>query len=109
MRRNACDVLSCFSLSNAKSVRTHRFVASRTLPEGSTFRGWKQQSGLCFSPCAGIGEIGLAGIAAAITEPVYHATWVPVRERPVRMENLLVLSMHFLSCQSIIGRPLRSV
>ncbi len=37
----------------------------------------------------GIGEIGLAGIAAAITGAVYHATGVRVRELPVRIEDLL--------------------
>ena len=37
----------------------------------------------------GIGEIGLAGIAAAITGAVYHATGVRVRDLPVRIEDLL--------------------
>jgi xanthine dehydrogenase YagR molybdenum-binding subunit len=37
----------------------------------------------------GIGEIGLAGIAAAITAAVYHATGVRVRKLPVRLEDLL--------------------
>lgn len=37
----------------------------------------------------GIGEIGLAGIAAAITDAVYHATGVRVRDLPVRVEDLL--------------------
>jgi len=37
----------------------------------------------------GIGEIGLAGMAAAITAAVYHATGVRVRELPVKIENLL--------------------
>jgi xanthine dehydrogenase YagR molybdenum-binding subunit len=37
----------------------------------------------------GIGEIGLAGIAAAITDAVHHATGVRVRELPVRIEELL--------------------
>lgn len=37
----------------------------------------------------GIGEIGLAGIAAAITSAVHHATGVRVRELPVRVEDLL--------------------
>ncbi len=37
----------------------------------------------------GIGEIGLAGIAAAITAAVHHATGVRVRELPVRIEHLL--------------------
>lgn len=38
----------------------------------------------------GVGEIGLAGVAAAITGAVYHATGVRVRELPVRIEHLLV-------------------
>ena len=38
----------------------------------------------------GIGEIGLAGVAAAITDAVHHATGVRVRELPVKIENLLV-------------------
>jgi xanthine dehydrogenase YagR molybdenum-binding subunit len=37
----------------------------------------------------GGGDMGLAGIAAAITNAVYHATGVRVRELPVRMEDLL--------------------
>ena len=38
----------------------------------------------------GIGEIGLAGIAAAITNAVYHATGIRVRNLPIRIEDLLV-------------------
>jgi xanthine dehydrogenase YagR molybdenum-binding subunit len=41
----------------------------------------------------GIGEIGLAGIAAAITEAVHHATGVRVRELPVKIERLLASSV----------------
>lgn len=37
----------------------------------------------------GIGEIGLTGIAAAITAAVHHATGVRVRELPVKIEDLL--------------------
>lgn len=37
----------------------------------------------------GIGEIGMAGVAAAITDAVYHATGVRVRDLPVRIEDLL--------------------
>jgi xanthine dehydrogenase YagR molybdenum-binding subunit len=37
----------------------------------------------------GIGEIGLAGFAAAVTAAVHHATGVRVRELPVRIEALL--------------------
>jgi xanthine dehydrogenase YagR molybdenum-binding subunit len=36
----------------------------------------------------GIGEIGLAGIAAAITAAVHHATGVRVRELPITLEKL---------------------
>jgi xanthine dehydrogenase YagR molybdenum-binding subunit len=45
----------------------------------------------------GVGEIGLAGIAAAITNAVHHATGVRVRDLPIRIEDLLardVLSAH---------------
>ena len=38
----------------------------------------------------GIGEIGLAGIAPAITAAVYHATGVRVRDLPIRIEDLIV-------------------
>jgi xanthine dehydrogenase YagR molybdenum-binding subunit len=38
----------------------------------------------------GIGEIGLAGVAPAITAAVYHATGVRVRELPVRIEDLMM-------------------
>jgi xanthine dehydrogenase YagR molybdenum-binding subunit len=37
----------------------------------------------------GIGEIGLAGVAAAITDAVHHATGVRVRELPITIEKLL--------------------
>jgi xanthine dehydrogenase YagR molybdenum-binding subunit len=37
----------------------------------------------------GVGEIGLAGVAPAITAAVYHATGVRVRELPVKIEHLL--------------------
>jgi xanthine dehydrogenase YagR molybdenum-binding subunit len=37
----------------------------------------------------GIGEIGLAGMAAAITNAVHHATGVRAREIPLRLEQLL--------------------
>lgn len=37
----------------------------------------------------GVGEIGLAGTAAAITNAVYHATGIRSRELPLRLEELL--------------------
>lgn len=37
----------------------------------------------------GIGEIGLAGFAAAVTNAVYHATGIRIRDLPVRIEDLL--------------------
>jgi xanthine dehydrogenase YagR molybdenum-binding subunit len=37
----------------------------------------------------GIGEIGLAGTAAAITDATYHATGVRVRELPITIEKLI--------------------
>lgn len=37
----------------------------------------------------GVGEIGLAGVAAAITNAVHHATGVRVRELPIRIEALM--------------------
>ena len=37
----------------------------------------------------GVGEIGLAGIAAAITNAVYHATGKRIRSLPVRIEDLI--------------------
>jgi xanthine dehydrogenase YagR molybdenum-binding subunit len=41
----------------------------------------------------GIGEIGLAGFAAAITHATYHATGVRVRELPIKIEDLLTSSV----------------
>jgi xanthine dehydrogenase YagR molybdenum-binding subunit len=41
----------------------------------------------------GVGEIGLAGIAAAITAATYHATGVRVRELPIKIEDLLASSI----------------
>jgi xanthine dehydrogenase YagR molybdenum-binding subunit len=38
----------------------------------------------------GIGEIGLAGIAAAIANAVHHATCIRVRDLPIRIEDLMV-------------------
>jgi xanthine dehydrogenase YagR molybdenum-binding subunit len=37
----------------------------------------------------GVGEIGLAGIAAAIASAVHHATGIRVRDLPIRIEDLL--------------------
>jgi xanthine dehydrogenase YagR molybdenum-binding subunit len=37
----------------------------------------------------GLGEIGLAGVAPALTAAVYHATGVRVRSLPIRVEDLL--------------------
>jgi len=37
----------------------------------------------------GIGEIGLAGVAPAMTAAVYHATGIRVRELPIKIEDLL--------------------
>jgi xanthine dehydrogenase YagR molybdenum-binding subunit len=37
----------------------------------------------------GIGEIGLAGIAPAITAAVYHATGIRLRKLPVQIEDLM--------------------
>jgi xanthine dehydrogenase YagR molybdenum-binding subunit len=37
----------------------------------------------------GVGEIGLAGIAAALSNAVYHATGVRVRDLPISIEDLL--------------------
>ena len=42
----------------------------------------------------GVGEIGLAGIAPAITNAVYHATGVRVRKLPVRIEDLIGSNLH---------------
>src|SRR5712675_446408 len=41
----------------------------------------------------GIGEIGLAGIAAAITAATHHATGVRVRELPITIEKLITSSI----------------
>ncbi|MEN3368405.1 MAG: xanthine dehydrogenase YagR molybdenum-binding subunit [Verrucomicrobiota bacterium] len=41
----------------------------------------------------GIGEIGLAGVAAAITAATHHATGVRVRELPITIEDLLTSSV----------------
>jgi len=41
----------------------------------------------------GIGEIGLAGVAPAITAAVYHATGIRVRNLPIRIEDLLSAKM----------------
>ena len=38
----------------------------------------------------GIGEIGLAGFAAATANAVYHATGIRVRDLPIRIEDLLI-------------------
>src|SRR5262249_12266185 len=37
----------------------------------------------------GVGEIGMAGVAPAIANAVYHATGVRVRELPITIEKLL--------------------
>jgi xanthine dehydrogenase YagR molybdenum-binding subunit len=42
----------------------------------------------------GIGEIGLAGVAPAMTAAVYHATGIRVRKLPIRIEDLLSSTIH---------------
>jgi xanthine dehydrogenase YagR molybdenum-binding subunit len=37
----------------------------------------------------GVGEIGMAGVAAAIANAVYHATGIRVRELPITVEKLM--------------------
>jgi xanthine dehydrogenase YagR molybdenum-binding subunit len=37
----------------------------------------------------GLGEIGIVGVAAAITNAVYHATGVRVRDLPVTLDKVL--------------------
>lgn len=37
----------------------------------------------------GIGEIGLVGVASALTMATYHATCIRVRELPIRVEKLM--------------------
>lgn len=37
----------------------------------------------------GVGEIGLTGVASALTSAVYHATGVRVRDLPIKLEHLL--------------------
>ena len=39
----------------------------------------------------GVGEIGLAGIAPAIANALYHATGVRIRDLPIRIEDLLAI------------------
>ena len=38
----------------------------------------------------GLGELGNVGTAAAVTNAVFHATGIRVRELPVRLEKLLI-------------------
>jgi xanthine dehydrogenase YagR molybdenum-binding subunit len=37
----------------------------------------------------GIGEIGLTGVASALTMATYHATGIRVRELPIRLDKLM--------------------
>lgn len=43
----------------------------------------------------GIGEIGIAGLAPAVTAAVFHATGVRVRDLPVTVEDLLKAPYHY--------------
>lgn len=38
----------------------------------------------------GIGELPMAGVAAAIANAVYHATGVRVRKVPIRIDDVLI-------------------
>jgi hypothetical protein len=52
--------------------------------------GMRVNACLTLAGARGIGEIGLAGMAAAIAGAVHHATGVRVRELPIKIEDLLV-------------------
>jgi xanthine dehydrogenase YagR molybdenum-binding subunit len=41
----------------------------------------------------GVGEIGMAGLAAAVTNATYHATGIRVRDLPIRIEDLMAAPM----------------
>lgn len=42
----------------------------------------------------GPGEVAITGVAAAITNAVYHAPGTRVRQLPIRIESLIRLSAH---------------
>jgi len=51
----------------------------------------------------GIGEIGLARVAAANAEAVHHATGVRVRELPVKIEDLLAYAWRATMCNGSVA------
>jgi xanthine dehydrogenase YagR molybdenum-binding subunit len=65
-----------------------RSSPSRARPAGQTLK--IPDTNLNEPGARGIGEIGLAGMAAAIANAVYHATGVRVRELPIKIEDLIV-------------------
>ncbi|MBA3528055.1 MAG: xanthine dehydrogenase family protein molybdopterin-binding subunit, partial [Propionibacteriaceae bacterium] len=52
---------------------------------------WIEDEDPCAGPLGarGVGEIGIVGVAAAITNAVYHATGVRVRDLPLTPDKLL--------------------
>ena len=53
--------------------------------------GWVDHPDYRFNSmgCRGVGEIGITGVAAAITNAVYHATGVRVRDLPITPDKLI--------------------
>jgi xanthine dehydrogenase YagR molybdenum-binding subunit len=37
----------------------------------------------------GVGELGIVGVNAAISNAIFHATGIRIRKLPIRLENLL--------------------
>nr|WP_246046385.1 molybdopterin cofactor-binding domain-containing protein [Thermosporothrix hazakensis] len=55
---------------------------------------WIDEQDMYVNPLGakGIGEIGIVGTAAAITNAIFHATGIRVRELPITLDKLLQVS-----------------
>ena len=78
--------------SGARSTATWRITSWRSTPtrrRSTCISSTTPTTQINALGARGIGEIGLAGFAAAVTDAVHHATGVRVRELPVKIEDLL--------------------
>lgn len=78
-------------LRRLRERRSGRVPRRRQCRAGKIDVGWIDEDDPYVSPMGakGVGEIGIVGAAAAVTNAVHHATGVRVRDLPITLDKLL--------------------